>query len=75
VKGPTEKRIEADFFKPSLSKQRLEYVVKHIKESSASTLVGSLCFLINHFVFLLIVIPSSFWEFFVNTSATILVAG
>ncbi|CAB79092.1 putative protein [Arabidopsis thaliana] len=43
VKGPTEKRIEADFFKPSLSKQRLEYVVKHIKESSASTLVDFGC--------------------------------
>lgn len=42
VKGPTEERMEAAFFKPPLSKQRVEYAVKHIKESSASTLVRSL---------------------------------
>lgn len=40
VKGPTEKRVESVFFKPPLSKQRVEYAVKLIKESSAaSTLV------------------------------------
>lgn len=40
VKGPTEKRVESVFFKPQLSKQRVGYAVKLIKESSAaSTLV------------------------------------
>lgn len=42
VKGPSEERMEAAFFKPPLSKQRVEYAVKHIKDSSASTLVCSL---------------------------------
>lgn len=39
VKGPSEKRVEAVFFKPPLSKQRVGYAVELIKESSASTLV------------------------------------
>ncbi|KAF3530439.1 hypothetical protein DY000_02037596 [Brassica cretica] len=44
VKGPTEKRVESVFFKPPLSKQRVEYAVKLIKESSAaSTLVDFGC--------------------------------
>ncbi|XP_010449139.1 PREDICTED: small RNA 2'-O-methyltransferase-like isoform X1 [Camelina sativa] len=43
VKGPTEERMEADFFKPPLSKQRVEYAMNHIKESSASTLVDFGC--------------------------------
>ncbi|CAA7054586.1 unnamed protein product [Microthlaspi erraticum] len=43
VKGPTEERMEAAFFKPPLSKQRVEYAVKHIKESSASTLADFGC--------------------------------
>ncbi|VVB12258.1 unnamed protein product [Arabis nemorensis] len=43
VKGPTEKRMEAAFFKPPLSEQRVEYALKHIKESSASTLVDFGC--------------------------------
>ncbi|KAL1205336.1 Small RNA 2'-O-methyltransferase [Cardamine amara subsp. amara] len=43
VKGPTEERMEAAFFKPALSKQRVEYALKHIKESSASTLVDFGC--------------------------------
>ncbi|CAH8345755.1 unnamed protein product [Eruca vesicaria subsp. sativa] len=43
VKGPTEKRVEAVFFKPPLSNQRVEYAVKLIKESSASTLVDFGC--------------------------------
>ncbi|KAJ0239383.1 Double-stranded RNA-binding domain [Hirschfeldia incana] len=43
VKGPTEKRVEAVFFKPPLSKQRVEYAVKLIKESSASILVDFGC--------------------------------
>ncbi|ESQ55292.1 hypothetical protein EUTSA_v10024347mg [Eutrema salsugineum] len=43
VKGPTEKRMEADFFKPTLSIQRVEFAVKHIKELSASNLVDFGC--------------------------------
>ncbi|KAF8114981.1 hypothetical protein N665_0030s0030 [Sinapis alba] len=43
VKGPTEKRMEADYFKPPLSKQRVEFAVKRIQESSASTLVDFGC--------------------------------
>ncbi|CAN8325440.1 unnamed protein product [Cochlearia groenlandica] len=43
VKGPSEERMEAAFFKPPLSKQRVEYAVKHIKESSASTLADFGC--------------------------------
>ncbi|KAG2318496.1 hypothetical protein Bca52824_011709 [Brassica carinata] len=43
VKGPTEKRMEADLFKPPLSKQRVEFAVKRMKESSASTLVDFGC--------------------------------
>ncbi|XP_023634739.1 small RNA 2'-O-methyltransferase isoform X2 [Capsella rubella] len=43
VKEPTEERMEAAFFKPPLSKQRIEYAMKHIKESSASTLVDFGC--------------------------------
>jgi len=42
VKGPSEERMEAAFFKPPLSKQRVEYALKHIRESSASTLVSSI---------------------------------
>ncbi|XP_019086697.1 PREDICTED: small RNA 2'-O-methyltransferase [Camelina sativa] len=43
VKGPSEERMEAAFFKPPLSKQRVEYALKHIRESSASTLVDFGC--------------------------------
>ncbi|KAJ0239381.1 Small RNA 2'-O-methyltransferase [Hirschfeldia incana] len=43
VKGPSEERMEAAFFKPPLSKQRVEYAVKHIKDSSASTLADFGC--------------------------------
>ncbi|CAN7070969.1 unnamed protein product [Brassica oleracea var. botrytis] len=43
VKGPSEERMEAAFFKPPLSKQRVEYAVKHIKNSSASTLADFGC--------------------------------
>ncbi|CAH2078414.1 unnamed protein product [Thlaspi arvense] len=43
VRGPKEKRMEAMFFKPQLSKQRVEYAVKQIINSSASTLVDFGC--------------------------------
>ncbi|EOA15443.1 hypothetical protein CARUB_v10004085mg [Capsella rubella] len=43
VKGPSEERMEAAFFKPPLSKQRVEYALKYIRESSASTLVDFGC--------------------------------
>ncbi|CAN8325442.1 unnamed protein product [Cochlearia groenlandica] len=43
VKGPREKPMDESFFKPPLPKQRVEYAVKHIKESSASTLVDFGC--------------------------------
>ncbi|VVB12259.1 unnamed protein product [Arabis nemorensis] len=43
VKEPTEERMEAACFKPPLSKQRVEYALKQIKESSASTMVDFGC--------------------------------
>ncbi|KAJ4912769.1 Small RNA 2'-O-methyltransferase [Raphanus sativus] len=43
VKGPSEKRVEAVFFKPPLTKKRVGYAVELIKESSASTLVDFGC--------------------------------
>ena len=39
VTQPLEDRMEQAFFSPPLSKQRVEFAVKYIKESHASTLV------------------------------------
>ncbi|XP_010537614.1 PREDICTED: small RNA 2'-O-methyltransferase [Tarenaya hassleriana] len=43
VKVPPEERMEEAFFSPPLSKQRVEYALKHIKESSAANLVDFGC--------------------------------
>lgn len=39
VTEPLEERMEQAFFSPPLSKQRVEYAVQHIRQSSATTLV------------------------------------
>ncbi|MCL7021456.1 hypothetical protein MKW94_005829, partial [Papaver nudicaule] len=43
VQEPLEDRMEQALFSPPLSKQRVEYAVKHINESSAATLVDFGC--------------------------------
>ncbi|KAI3741438.1 hypothetical protein L1987_59111 [Smallanthus sonchifolius] len=43
VTEPLEDRMEKAFFSPSLSKQRVNYAVQHIKESSATFLVDFGC--------------------------------
>ncbi|XP_022927333.1 small RNA 2'-O-methyltransferase-like [Cucurbita moschata] len=43
VTQPLEDRMEQAFFSPPLSKQRVEFAVKYIKESHASTLVDFGC--------------------------------
>lgn len=43
VTEPLEERMEQALFSPPLSKQRVEFAVRHIKESSASSLVDFGC--------------------------------
>ncbi|XP_057970267.1 small RNA 2'-O-methyltransferase-like isoform X2 [Malania oleifera] len=43
VTEPLEDRMEQAFFNPPLSKQRVEYALRHIKESSATTLIDFGC--------------------------------
>ncbi|KAG6696325.1 hypothetical protein I3842_09G142000 [Carya illinoinensis] len=43
VTEPLEERMEQALFSPPLSKQRVEYAVKHIRESCATTLVDFGC--------------------------------
>ncbi|KAG9152181.1 hypothetical protein Leryth_016376 [Lithospermum erythrorhizon] len=43
VSAPLEDRMEQALFSPPLSKQRVEYAVQHIKESSAISLVDFGC--------------------------------
>ncbi|KAJ4836352.1 hypothetical protein Tsubulata_043970 [Turnera subulata] len=43
VTEPPEERMEQAFFSPPLSKQRVEYAVKHIREFCATTLVDFGC--------------------------------
>lgn len=41
VMEPPEDRMEQAFFSPPLSKQRVEYAVRHIRESDATSLVSA----------------------------------
>ncbi|XP_057972715.1 small RNA 2'-O-methyltransferase-like [Malania oleifera] len=43
VTEPLEDRMEQAFFNPPLSKQQVEYALRHIKESSATTLIDFGC--------------------------------
>lgn len=43
VSEPPEERMEQALFSPPLSRQRVEYALQHIKESSATTLVDFGC--------------------------------
>lgn len=44
VTEPFEDRVEQAFFSPSLSKQRVEYALQHIRESCALSLVYMLTY-------------------------------
>lgn len=52
VTEPLEDRMEQAFFSPPLSKQRVEYAVRHIRESDATSLVNALKTSLCNFSFL-----------------------